>query len=87
MVGIIVAEHLIPSILAADKWKRRKEEEKKGCAYDFCRDIQPSEAMASRRGQIDRAHGVERENSVQKCTHTREEIPSGCGQALSPGAG
>ena len=26
-------------------------------------------------------------NSVQKCTHTREEIPSGCGQALSPGAG
>src|SRR6266568_846366 len=28
-----------------------------GCAYDFCRGMQPSEAMASRRGQIDRAHG------------------------------
>src|SRR6266487_2852887 len=26
-------------------------------------------------------------NSVQKCTHTREEIPSGCGQTLSPGSG
>jgi hypothetical protein len=31
-----------------------------GCAYDFCRDVQPSEAMASRRGQIYRAHEVER---------------------------
>ena len=30
-----------------------------GCTYDFRRDMQPSEAMASRRGQIDRAQGVE----------------------------
>src|SRR6266566_2971192 len=32
----------------------------KSCAYDLCTDMQPSEAMASRRGPIDRAHGVER---------------------------
>src|SRR5947208_2167378 len=28
------------------------------CAYDCCRDVQPSEAVARRRGPIDRAHGV-----------------------------
>ena len=37
---------------------------KAGCAYDLSRDRQPSEAMASRRGQIDRAHRGEADADV-----------------------
>jgi len=37
-----------------------------GCAYDLCTDMQPSAAMASRRGPIYRAQGVERGKRPQE---------------------
>src|SRR5260370_23298625 len=47
-----------------------------GCAYDFCRNMQPSEAMASRRGPIYRAHRGERGN-------VRMSRPPPCGRDKS----
>ena len=49
-----VSDHAI----IIDATMESKQNRNDWCAYDFCRGMQPSEAMARRRGPIDRALGM-----------------------------